>query len=395
MKGFNKLVLAAAIAAASSATFAMQQMDDDSMSTATGQDGITINMNVELEGLDVKYIDRDGIQGNVTTLNPDYLTDNTQPLTVTGPSTYNNAGAIHISPFGIKVDGQTITIDAGGTTADASGDGQLRIGLAANTTTLILNDNANHDGTGNGTKITVANANNNPAGTTLAGVNDDTYYKTGTVADRSAIGTNESTILQFNTDSQLVVSGGVTEILLGSRAQGVSSHFITTSGNIAGITLTGLNLVDDPDEGMLSIGRITLANLNLATGIDFCGGGNQYGACNLAGTAGTAGKTVNDANGLGIVVSTQGTVGSIALERVAMSATDKGVADINAANVAINAANTATNTANGNNDLPTNLPTSLTSATLAAAAPIGDVYISGAGANGLIYMNNTIVVRGH
>ncbi len=59
MKGFQKLTLAAAIAAAPF-TQAMEAMDDALLSEMTGQAGITIDVNLEMSIDAIKYVDSDG-----------------------------------------------------------------------------------------------------------------------------------------------------------------------------------------------------------------------------------------------------------------------------------------------------------------------------------------------
>ena len=97
---FKKLLLASAIAAVSTSSFAMEAMDDSSMSDTTGQDGLSITLATKLS-LDMYIHDTNGFTG------------------------YTDSGAIVLT--GIAVDdnaagnaGFKIDIDAGATSAAAT-----------------------------------------------------------------------------------------------------------------------------------------------------------------------------------------------------------------------------------------------------------------------------------
>ncbi|MCC2637309.1 MAG: protein FilA [Moraxellaceae bacterium] len=64
---FKKLLLATSIAAVSTTSFAMQAMDEEALSSTTGQDGLTINIdNANLAAFSVILHDTDGIVGTAT-----------------------------------------------------------------------------------------------------------------------------------------------------------------------------------------------------------------------------------------------------------------------------------------------------------------------------------------
>lgn len=87
---FKKILLASAIAAISTSSFAMQSMDDQSLSATTGQDGLTINIdNANLAALDVIIHDKGGFTGRTSD------------------------GAIVISQIDVGVLDLTIDVDAG------------------------------------------------------------------------------------------------------------------------------------------------------------------------------------------------------------------------------------------------------------------------------------------
>src|SRR3569623_695155 len=119
MSVIKKLVLASAIAAMSSSAFAMQAMDDESLSSATGQDGIDITLATKL-GFDMYIHDTNGF---------------------TGATAYTDSGAIVIR--GLAIDngaggnaGIKIVIDAGATGA-ATNNAILNVGVSTTTNTKI------------------------------------------------------------------------------------------------------------------------------------------------------------------------------------------------------------------------------------------------------------------
>lgn len=61
MKGFKKLALTAAICSAPMAASALEAMDDSVLAGVTGQDGITMTMNLNVSGAKLEYTDNDGL----------------------------------------------------------------------------------------------------------------------------------------------------------------------------------------------------------------------------------------------------------------------------------------------------------------------------------------------
>lgn len=229
MKGLKKLVLASAIIAASSSAFAMQSMDDESLSATTGQDGLTITLDTNLSNLDIAWIDRDGISGG----------------------SYTHAGGVNISPVGIAALGQVITIDAGGTAGDTTGNGQLRVNISTTGTTTI-------------------NLNN-----TIVSVGDayDNASKTGVIAHDSTIG-NQVQVVKFDATAQLQIAAGMnTTILLGNLS--ATEHFIHATASLPSIVLTGLTIHDAGTNGGgdIGLGAIRLDTVNSVADIDVVAGG--------------------------------------------------------------------------------------------------------------------------
>src|SRR5690554_232961 len=63
MKGFKKLALVSAIAALPMSGFAMEALDDATLSGVTGQDGISVNISVPAMTMDIVLHDNDGLTG--------------------------------------------------------------------------------------------------------------------------------------------------------------------------------------------------------------------------------------------------------------------------------------------------------------------------------------------
>lgn len=114
MKGFNKLALAAAVVALPLSGVAMQPLQDEEMSTVVGQDGISIEIDIDVEAT-LALEDTDGL-GNYDAGAP-------------GTNTGENAGMIYIP--GMDMQGMiTIDIDAGANgTAVGGGVLQVEVGI--------------------------------------------------------------------------------------------------------------------------------------------------------------------------------------------------------------------------------------------------------------------------
>lgn len=116
MKGFNKLALVAAVAALPAAGFAMQPLEDEELSDVTGQDGISISANVDMD-VDLGWEDTSGLG-----------------FAAGVPAPGDRAGMVYMPGFTIA--GQIdIDLDAG---ADANGvgGGVLQVGVSIPTITV-------------------------------------------------------------------------------------------------------------------------------------------------------------------------------------------------------------------------------------------------------------------
>jgi hypothetical protein len=243
MKGFKKLLLASAIVAASSSAFAMQAMDDDSLSSTTGQDGLTITLNnTSVSGAFLKWTDGDGA--------PLAAVDN-GTLPATFP--YINAGTVGITDIGLTTfDGVadhpiTVTLDAG-STATSGGNSVLSIAVDAPYVKLHLGSIY----VGNGALLAATPA---------------------TVTSLGAGSAND--ILDFNSDIE--ISGMKTQLLLGNAVAG--SHLITmTSATNINVTIGGLSINDNVGGGSIILGATTISNVALNSTVDVTAGGLVIGS---------------------------------------------------------------------------------------------------------------------
>ena len=107
MKGFKKLALVTAVAALPMSGFAMEALDDATLSDVTGQTGIQIGLSLT-QTMDVLIDDTDGLDVG------------------TGPATHTVSGGILIQNMGITGTA-TVEIDAGG---ESTVDGVLVVQVA-------------------------------------------------------------------------------------------------------------------------------------------------------------------------------------------------------------------------------------------------------------------------
>lgn len=209
---FRKLVLASAIAAASSAAVAMQAMDDETLSTTTGQDGLTISLNTNIK-TNITYVDNNG-----TSVIP-FTTD----------------GAVLINNIGLQASGLTLTVDAGGNGTT----GLLAIGVShADAIVVSL------------------------SGTTIQ-VGDGAGVVSAATAVSGVLG--KKTIVSFATGANLTVagSGKLLDIQLGTEV----TDFVTLNGDLGTVTLTGMSIIDADGNGgagsPISVASLALSGLNL------------------------------------------------------------------------------------------------------------------------------------
>lgn len=261
MNGFKKLVLCTAMIAASGSTMAMQAMDEESMSSTTGQDGLTITINSsDIQDLGITWIDRDGRTAG------------------------DGAGAVTIDNIGVTISNLVITVDAGSAAANS---GQVLVGIStADDVTVHLNDRGA-----------------TPAGAVI-GVG---------AAGATAVSGTSTPILKFADNAQMVISGGFSaDIKLGNR-NAASEHFMTMDfgggATATNLTLTGLSIIDTvgtaanagADVG-IGIGALSINDIVVHSEIDVVAGGLQIN---------TAGTTIGSVAIEGVVLGDLATNASI------------------------------------------------------------------------------------
>lgn len=206
MKGFKKLALVSAIAAMPMSGFAMEALDDATLSGVTGQDGISIDLGTQITS-DIIIHDKDGYTSDIN---------------------YANAGAIILNGFGLTYTGTIgIDIDAGASVAD---EAVLNIGITTPAS------------------MTVALGNLEVASSNKVGTADSTNW--GTVAASNVVIANLGSLTLGTTTMN---------IQLGSEPQG---NMISMASTITGgITLSDFALLDAG--GAINGGGIRMGSLQL------------------------------------------------------------------------------------------------------------------------------------
>jgi hypothetical protein len=250
---FNKLALAAAVAAAPATGMAMEPMQDSEMSGVTGQDGIAINLS--------------------TSMSTDLYVHDTDGFTDSSSNTVSGAGAIVIENFGLT--------DTTGADADIAIEVDAGADTANTTATLNTQITLGNDGTNDTTDVDVD----------LGQLSVAESNRTGSWGIN---GTNQSNeILDMGT---LTLGAGTTlNVQLGSAEP--QGHMILLDTSIAGGFSLSNFAISDAAGGASggSIGASNLAvvnatggtDLNLDVGIDAVAGGLQV-SLNEFGNAATA-----------------------------------------------------------------------------------------------------------
>lgn len=220
MNGFRKLVLCTAIMAASGSAMAMQAMDDETLSSTAGQDGITLTIQSStITDLDITYVDRGGFG-----------------------ATFNNDGAVVVNNIGTSITNLQIVVDAG---SDAGGNGQLNVDIST-PDDIVVNLN--------GSFVEVA----------AGGVGSAT--------------SGNRTILKFGAASELRMTGGLNANLkLGNR--GAGEDFMTLSvTNPFDITVNDFVIVDSVSGGNdigIGVGALTVNDVDLNMSVNVVASGLQ------------------------------------------------------------------------------------------------------------------------
>jgi len=157
MKGLNKLALASAVLAISTGSFAMEAMQDDALSSTTGQAGLTIlSSNVSVTASAVRYYDSDGI----SPASAFYTTIDSTHTVPAGPcagstasacvATFSVGGSLNLAGFSLTATSIETTIDVGSTSTTGT---TAVSGLLVGTTITGLNLNVGAISIDNGTEL--------------------------------------------------------------------------------------------------------------------------------------------------------------------------------------------------------------------------------------------------
>lgn len=215
--GFKKLALAAAVAAAPMSALALEPMQDEALSSVTGQDGISIGLTV-----------------NVTT---DLFIEDTD-----GHASYPNAGFIAIQ--GVNVAGDIdLEIDAGSTAGTDGVGGALVIGVTLPNLTLANLSVGVSGSSANAGDRVVAD------GLTRVGA-----AQAGTITEVMSLGT-------------ITLSNLAMDIELGPDA----TNFLTLAGAVGDISVTNFSLNDTANGGSLFADELFVSGMDLTgttAGID-------------------------------------------------------------------------------------------------------------------------------
>ncbi|MCC1498258.1 DUF6160 family protein [Alcanivorax sp. 1008] len=207
MKGFKKLALVTAVAALPMSGFAMEALDDATLSDVTGQTGIQIGLSLT-QTMNVLIDDTDGLDVG------------------TGPAAYTAAGGILIQNMGITGTA-TIDIDAGGNATDG---------------VLVV-------------QVALANGFNIDTGDLYA---VDTTAGSGAYSSGNGANTPPTTAI-LDSVNVAFASGLDLEVQLGDGA----ANFAELTGDIGTLTITNFALNDIAGGGALSSTQIDISGLDV------------------------------------------------------------------------------------------------------------------------------------
>lgn len=239
MKLFSKIALVSAMAISANA-MALESMDDEALSAATGQDGITLTVITDGISIDKLLIhDNDGLDSTVTAQGGaslggtgtagDYTTGAAGAIVVNGVTVGVN-NTLANPAFGGALARVTIDTDSGAGSAGAASNPFLNINMKNNALDIGIGD------------ISVAASND----------------VSGMVGARRGAGTETEII------SGLDITVGASElnIQLGAQPQGA---MIKANATIqGGLTINSLNLVDTGTTGEIAISDLKITSENNA-----------------------------------------------------------------------------------------------------------------------------------
>lgn len=260
---FNKLALAAAIAAAPAAGFAMEPMEDEALSGVTGQDGLSIGLSVNTT-MNVTIEDDDGL-GNAP---------------VASTAAYANPGMIQITGMGFNSNGNIdIDIDAG-SDATMTSNAQLNVyvdvpnGATLTTGNLTVQGSDGAFATNGAQSATII-----PSTTITLGSGLQMEINLGHE------GTGEAFI---NLDANL---GTITFGTVGNVADNFAiddadgSSIFMDAMSVSGLDMTGTTVDVDATAGLqVTVGATALTNVGMTmTDLSLNGGGATVGDVQITG----------------------------------------------------------------------------------------------------------------
>lgn len=275
MKGFKKLALVSAIAALPMSGFAMEALDDATLSDVTGQDGIRIGLSLN-QSMNVLIDDTDGLDLN------------------TGPNTHTGPGGIYIAGAG-ATGNATVDIDAGGNATN--GVLLVQVSLANNFQIATGDLHAVDTTAGSGAFSSNAGANTAPNVAILESTN---------ITFASGLDLNIE--LGEGASNFLTINGNAGTIRFGNAADGADNFVLNDvagggairagelaiggldlTGTTASITATGLSITMGAN---LTAVTVTLTDLSLGNALQPVLGDVYITGLNMAGDVITiAGKT--------------------------------------------------------------------------------------------------------
>jgi len=234
---FKKLALVTAIACVPAATFAVESLDDADLAATSGQDGIELDLNLNVSTNAIVH-DTDGIDASFAT-------------------SYGAAGAIVITGMSVATNGVHVEIDAGDVNGTADG--------SATAPVLNVNVELTNSVTLNTGSIGVANSNRDDTGTPWG-------YNTNNVL------INNSSVTIGATDLNIQLSA----------AEPQGNMILIQAAISSGLTLTNFGVNDVTSLGTLGATSMTLvdnggSDLTVDVGIDIATAGltidiNQLGS---------------------------------------------------------------------------------------------------------------------
>ncbi|MCJ8146245.1 hypothetical protein MKI79_04895 [Acinetobacter sp. A3.8] len=239
MKLFSKIALVSAMAISANA-MALESMDDEALSAATGQDGITLTVVTSGITIDKLLIhDNDGLDSTVTTQGGASLGG----TGTAGDYTTGAAGAIVVNDVTVGVNNTLAPAAFGGALARVTIDTDSGAGSAGTASNPFLNINMKN----NALDIGIGDI-------SVAASND----VSGMVGARRGAGA-ETVIIS---DLDITVGASELNIQLGAQPQGA---MIVANGTIqGGVTINSLNLVDTATTGEIAIGDLKITSANNA-----------------------------------------------------------------------------------------------------------------------------------